>query len=234
MFGGLSFIKTNGEDITSQFTPILKELFLLIFLHSIDGNKGISSLKIDELIWPDKSHQNAKNNRGVNIKKLRLLLGELGNVSIIYDKKYWKINIDTDVFCDLSFVLQSLNETNIQSTENLNKVLDELSKGDFLTNTRNENIDAFKDNITGQVVSFLENICLANIKLYENKLLLRIVDTIFIYDRLNEFALEYKCKLLTKHGKHMLAKETYDQFTGLYKKLYNEDFTLNFKELIRN
>jgi len=43
-FGGFQIINRDGIDITSKFTPLLKELFLLIFLNSIK-DKGISILK---------------------------------------------------------------------------------------------------------------------------------------------------------------------------------------------
>jgi hypothetical protein len=55
LFGGFQVYNKNFEDITSYFSPLLKELFLLIFLYSFKNNKGISSEKLTEILWFDKS-----------------------------------------------------------------------------------------------------------------------------------------------------------------------------------
>ena len=51
LFGGFQVFSLKKEDITNKFSPLLKELFLLILLYSHKNNKGISSEKILEYLW---------------------------------------------------------------------------------------------------------------------------------------------------------------------------------------
>ena len=57
----------NGADITKSFTPILKQLLILIILYSVNNKKGISNVTLRELLWFDKTDESAQNNRRVNI-----------------------------------------------------------------------------------------------------------------------------------------------------------------------
>lgn len=82
MFGGFQVFNKKFEDITSYFSPLLKELFLLIFMYSFKNNKGISSEKLTEILWFDKSEKSARNNRAVNIAKLKGFLEEIGSCEL--------------------------------------------------------------------------------------------------------------------------------------------------------
>ncbi|MCK7531345.1 MAG: hypothetical protein MZV63_10075 [Marinilabiliales bacterium] len=71
-FSGYQF--QRGTDITRKFTPLLKELFLLILFNSIKNDMGISNEKIIEILWHGFSESSANNNKAVNIAKLRAIL----------------------------------------------------------------------------------------------------------------------------------------------------------------
>jgi hypothetical protein len=73
-FGGFQMFDEKGNDITGKFTPLLKELFLVLWLYTHKNNKGISSQKLKDLLWYDKSDKSAQNNRAVNITKLKTIL----------------------------------------------------------------------------------------------------------------------------------------------------------------
>ncbi len=77
LFGGFQVFNLNNEDITNKFSPLLKELFLLIFLYTYKNNKGITSDQISEYLWFGKSSSSARNNRAVNIAKLKTILSEI-------------------------------------------------------------------------------------------------------------------------------------------------------------
>jgi len=230
LFGGLGFVKSNGEDITHRFTPVLQDLFLLILLHSRNGNNGISSVNISETLWPDKPAQSAKNNRGVNINKLRLLLEELGDVKVVYDKNVWRITHGKNIFYDLDFIMDEINKRKTSTTLRLNCLLKHLQRGEFLQTNRNELLDNFKDKYTGIIINYLEEICITNSHTTQ---LMQLIDTLFIFDRLNETALKLKCKVLYEQGKHSLALDTYKHFAAMYRKLYNEDYAVDFKALLK-
>jgi len=77
--GDFQIFNRTGSDITSKFSPLLKELFLLILLNSIK-DKGISAERIIEILWLDKDEKSARNNLAVNIVKLKTLLSELDSI----------------------------------------------------------------------------------------------------------------------------------------------------------
>ena len=232
-FGGFQVFDRNGKDITYRFSPTVKELFLLIFLNTIDRNTGISSKKIQEILWPDKSEHNAKNNRGVNIKKLRSILEDVGDITISYDGNNWRMSHNEDVFCDLEYVKEySRNGFDISRMTEFNTMMSILRRGNFLVNTETEWLDRWKDDISGRIVNRLEEVCeLLDVRESEKELL-EITDVLFTFDQMNEAALELKCNILYQQGKHSLAKEIYNHYIKLYSNLYNEDFGRSFKELV--
>src|SRR3546814_18629242 len=62
LFGGdLQLFDTVGTDITRNFTTLIKELFLVILLHTIRWGRGISSKKLPEKLWFVKSVKRARN-----------------------------------------------------------------------------------------------------------------------------------------------------------------------------
>lgn len=232
-FGGFRVFDKRGHDITFRFSPTVKELFLLIFLNTIEGNTGISSRKIQEYLWPDKPEHKAKNNRGVNIKKLRSILEDVGDISVTFDGNYWRVSHYEDVFCDFEYIKEyNRRGFDISRVKEFNTVMSILRRGSFLMNIETEWLDRWKDDISGRIVNRLEEVCeLLDIEKNEKELL-EITDVLFTFDQMNETALEIKCNILNSQGKHSLALEIYNHYIKLYQKLYNEDFGRSFKDLV--
>ena len=84
LLGNFQVIDKNGKDITVLFSSKVKQLFLIIFIHSVQKKQGISSSFIYGTLWPDKEQSNAKNLKGVTLNKLRKLLGDLDGISLVY------------------------------------------------------------------------------------------------------------------------------------------------------
>ncbi|HEY4194079.1 MAG TPA: galactose oxidase, partial [Mucilaginibacter sp.] len=74
LFGDFEVFDSENVDITKHFTPLIKELFLVILIYTIKWKRGISSDELTELLWFDKSSESARNNRSVNIAKLKIIL----------------------------------------------------------------------------------------------------------------------------------------------------------------
>ena len=238
LFGGFQVFDKKGKDITYRFSPTLKELFLLLLLHSFRSNKGISSLKIQEILWPDKSPSSAKNNRGVNIKKLRTVLPDIGDIQITYESPYWRLELGEDVFCAYHTVNKFLAEqSEPQKDENLDayyEFLSYLKRGNMLVNIETEWLDRFKSEISTKIVQFLEQ-KLKNTDLKQDtNYILETVAIISQFDQLNETALSYKCKVLNCLGEHGLAINNYKNYTKLYQNAYGEEYKLPFKQIIKS
>lgn len=55
-------------------------------------------------MWPDKTEESARNNRGVPIKKLRKFLEQLDGVQIVNESSIWRLNLEKEAICDFNEV----------------------------------------------------------------------------------------------------------------------------------
>jgi len=235
LFGGFQIFDKHGTDISSKFTMTLKELFVLIVLHSIKFEKGVSATVIQEYLWPDKDEISARNNRNVNVKKLRTLLEEIGDTSIENNNAYLKLTMHGNIFCDYQVVSRLLNwdkkNTPVEN-EMINAIIANVKRGSLLPNLQASWLDTFKSDISNQVIDTLIEYSQTLDTDKDDKLLLEIADAVFLYDSINQEALVIKCSVLNKKGKYSLARTWYDHFAKEYKNLYAENYPRTFEDVI--
>ena len=235
--GGFQVFDKNGKNITGDFTPTLKYLLVLIVLYTMKNNKGISSSKLQELLWFDKPEEAARNNRSVNLRKLRVLLQELGDIDITNQNSYWTISFPDDVFLDYKEVLrlmQKVHYDEITEKDDLLHLLELLNLGILLPNIQFEWVDNFKTDFSNAVIDVLMHVNNNNRNSFYNdqSIQLRIADCILKIDPINEEALSLKCKALYKMGKKGLAKAAFDNFSKEYKLLLGEPYSGSIKNFI--
>ena len=163
------------------------------------------------MLWPNKSESNARNNRNVNISKLRLLLDKIGDIEISNKNTYWQMNVGESTFCDYTFVMSILSGSiskNLEK-EKVYELLNIVSRGEISPDIKAEWIEDFKTDISNLLIDDLDKISKTQDEL---PLLLLISNTILKYGPLNEEAIALKCKSLYSLGKKGLAKQSYDQF----------------------
>lgn len=233
--GGFQIYDSKGRNITSAFSPTLNHLFLFILLHSIKNEKGISSAKLDEVIWYGKSGESARNNRNVNISKLRSILDELGGVEVVNDNSFWKIKMEPAIYCDYCEVLRLLRKTNSTSLGEIeiNQLIALLSFGEFLPAIQTEWMDEFKSRFANETIDGLSS--LFNLKEVRNNLSLRyhLAECILVYDPLNDEAFAIKTSILYHLGKKGMAKKLYDSFCREYKKALGIDYAISFNDTVK-
>lgn len=233
-FGGFQIFDKEGTDISSKFTMTLKELFVLIVLHSVKFEKGVSATVIQEYLWPDKDEVSARNNRNVNIKKLRTLLENVGGIVIENNNSYLKLTMEDHIFCDYQVVYKMLSRDNknISDDEKINTIISNVKRGSLLPNLQTSWLDSYKSDISNLIIDTLIEYSQKLDFNKDDKLLLEIADAVFMYDTINQEALKIKCSVLNKKGKYSLAKTWYDHFVKEYHKLYDEDYPRTFEEVI--
>ncbi|RLD81242.1 MAG: hypothetical protein DRJ10_06405, partial [Bacteroidetes bacterium] len=232
LFGGFQVIDKNNNNITNKFTPLLKELFLLVYLKSFGAaNNGISSAKLKELLWYDKSEKDARNNRAVNIARLKSLLESVGNITVSKSTGYWMVHINGDSLNIDYLSFLNITQNTSHKKEDIIHLMQILKRGDFLQNVTYEWLDKFKADVSENVINVLINYTNSNRTICNPSFLIQIADAVLLFDSINEEALSIKCKSLMKNGKHSLAKKTYDVFVKEYKVLYNEDYSLSFSNI---
>ena len=235
LMGGFQIFDHNGIDISSNFSPTLKHLFLLIFCQSIKNMKGVSSARLDEVLWNDKLGESARNNRNVNMSKLRSILDEMKGVDIINENCFWKIKTDQTIYCDYILILQLLQKaksTNITEPE-IHKLIALLSFGEFLPQIQTDWMDGFKSQFANDTIDGLSSLFHKNEVINNLSLLYHLAECILVYDPLNDEAFAMKCSVLYRLGKKGMAKNLYDAFCKDYKQVLGIDYTVTFNESIK-
>ncbi|HEY3388729.1 MAG TPA: hypothetical protein VGK38_04100 [Prolixibacteraceae bacterium] len=233
--GGFQIYDHKGLNSTASFSRTLMQLFLFIFLHTIKNGKGVSSAKLDEVLWYDKSGDSARNNRNVNISKLRSVLDEIRGMEVVNENSYWKINTEKSIFCDYTEILdllrKSKSDTIVESE--IQTLIALLSFGQFLPNIQTEWMDEFKSQFAGEAIDGLS-------RLFDHKdvklnfsLKYHLAECIIVYDSLNDEAFAMKCSVLYHLGKKGMAKNLYDSFCREYKKVLGIDYAVSFNDTIK-
>ena len=204
----------NGIDITKSFTPILKQLLILIILYSVNNKKGISNVTLRELLWFDKMDESAQNNRRVNIRKLKLLLEKLDGAELVKESTYWSVKF-TQTYCDYievcNYIDKVKNNEPITAT-NINDLPLNLLSGQLLPYVQTDWLDSFKSNYANSVLDTAISLSKQEYIKGNNELLIQIANSMFAHDKTDEYALILKCQALYKNGRTSLAKTTFDTF----------------------
>ncbi|HEX2976966.1 MAG TPA: hypothetical protein VHO68_13595, partial [Bacteroidales bacterium] len=156
-FGEFQVVSFSGEDITRKFTPLLKELFLLIWLNSIKNDIGISNEKIVEILWHDFSETSAQNNKAVNIAKLRAILSENFSCGLTYKNTgYWRIDYkNKNVVNDYYEFLKITSVKNELSKQEVLKLVEFSQKGPFLANLKYSWLEEYKVSVSNEMINRL-------------------------------------------------------------------------------
>jgi DNA-binding SARP family transcriptional activator len=237
-FGGLKVIGADQNDVSKKFSPKIKQLFVLILLHSLGGQRGIDSKKLSDCLWPGMSPQNAKNIRGTNIQNLKALLASCPGIKLVFQDKLWLLEFADDYFVDYAFVeawlnAQDLNELN-QLASQLPELLSILKKGTLFPNMSESWVDPYIDRMSNRIIEFGLNLFRLLPEEKYDALLLEVAEVISINDLLNETALRKKISILTRQGKLSMAHSVFDNFGKLYFELYKEKYSVDFKSLVNS
>ncbi|MDR1938659.1 MAG: hypothetical protein LBQ73_09230, partial [Tannerellaceae bacterium] len=235
LFGEFQVFDKEGRDMTPSFSPTLKHLFLFLLLHSTNSHKGLTSAKLDETLWHDKIGDSARNNRNVNLSKLRTLLDEIGGMEISNKNALWKIELSGDMYCDYFDILEILASPEMQTlgATDIYRLLGLLSSGEFLYTLHAEWAEAPKSVFIESIAKFLDMFLQLPSTRHNTNLRYHIAEYLLSVDSLNEVALTIKCSILNQLGKQSLAKITYDAFTKEYEKLLGTPYPITFKEIVR-
>lgn len=233
LFGGdLQLFGTEGEDITRSFTPLGKELFLVILLHTIRWGRGISSEKLTEQFWFDKTAESARNNRSVNIAKINTVLEKMGGARISKQTGYWRFETDDSVFVDYQKYQTIVSGKGVLDKALVKELSVIVQRGGFLSETDYEWLDPFKAEVSIQVINaymrYAENVRIED----DPEFMVGLANHIFFFDPVHEEAMVIKCKALAAMGNHSLATQTFESFCNEYRHIYGEEFDKTYKTIL--
>lgn len=235
MLNGFQVINRDLKDITGKFTPIMRQLLSVIILYSNRNNKGISNVKLKELLWFDKSEESFSNNRSVNIRKIRLLLEEVGDTEISSANGYWYFLNKGGIYNDYTIATQLINKMmalDVVHKEDLEKLLNLASFGQLLPNMQFDWVDGFKADYSDSMIELLSKLRDSRQFAGNDNLKIQISNCILRFDSLDEESVCVKCRSLMDLKRMGAAYATFDQFIKEYKLILNEDFKYNFEQFI--
>lgn len=227
LLGGFRVFDSKGDDITHVFTPTLKSLLILLILHTGKNPMGIPNSKILTLLWGDKEEDAAKNNRNVYMSRLRNILSQIGDVTIQSHNGFRNINFGSGTTCDY---LEAMRLFEDSSNENLDRLLELLFNGMILPNVEVDYVDSFKSSFSDRTLDLL--ISLIHQPNLSNRLKLKIADTLFQHDYINEDALFAKCRILHLQGRTGLAQTAYNSFCKEYKSIIGSDYPHTLTDIL--
>lgn len=236
LLGGFQVINKEGKDITRQFSPTIKSLFLLILLATFKTGKGITSAGLRDILWSDKDDNSARNNRNVNLSKLRPLLQKVGEIEVTDDNRYWSVSLGKGVYCDYQAVIAISSKINAEQPFNKALFLEFIrivSPGLLLPNTHAEWLDSYKSEYSSSLIEFLLKISIRPEVEKDYELLTQIGDMILLHDTIDEDGLRLKCYGLYKSNKKGKALQCYNKFCEDYKTLLNEEYKEEFNSLVK-
>lgn len=234
LLGGLQILNREGIDITANFTPITRQIFILILLNSAEEGKGTTSQMLDETFWLGMDKEKASNNRNVNIRKLRLRLQEIGDIALTYNNGYWNLKVGSEIRCDYMELLPLLKRLQTQPVPD-RQVVERalvLAKGLLLPNTTQEWTDAYKDRYSNLVIDTLLSIARNPSCEQDDALMLSIVKTILVHDCIDEDAMRIQCRILNRKGQKGQSKQAFDKYCADYEKLLGTAPDITYEEVI--
>lgn len=235
LFGGFQVIDKNGNNLTTEFKPLVENLFLLVLLSTIKNVKGISFLKLKEILWFDMTEESANNNRGVAMSKIRQIMKHVGDVQFLKQGVYWTVEFGNDIYCDYYealILIRKIKESKELNINDIKRLLSIVSEGELLPNMQIDWADTFKSDFSNDFVDLILSLIAQKDARFSDALYLDMANTIFIHDPLNEDALRLKCSILVKMGKNGLAKNTYTAFVKEYAAWFATNYKYSFDQII--
>ncbi len=234
LFGSFKVINRYGEDITHEFTPKIKSLFLVILLHSTKSKNGITTDELTEIVWPEQSPKNAKNSRGVTIRKLRLILEQMDSMEILFQRERWTVEFSHTAYCDYFECIDLLENPQFTNLDYYFRLFSIVEDGQLVKNENYEWMDDIKGYVDYRVIDLLlKYISLLDFKQQAN-LILQIIDRIHISDPVNEKAFELKVKILLAQDNYNFARYCYENFSKNFEEFYGQGYQKSFEEITKS
>jgi DNA-binding SARP family transcriptional activator len=232
LFGSFKVLDRSGNDITAEFTPKLKNLFLVILLHSTKSKNGITTEALTGIVWPELSNKSAKNSRGVTIRKLRLILEQLDKVEIEFKGDRWYVQFSNDAYCDYFECMHLLENPEFNNQAYYYNLFHIVEDGQIVKNEDYEWMDDIKGYVDYRVIDLLLKYIGLLDDQHDADLILKIIDRIQISDPVNEKAVELKIKILLSQDNFNYAKYCYDTFSRNFEEFYGQSYQKSFDEIV--
>lgn len=233
MFGEFKAINSDGKDITTLFTPKVKELLIFTILYNLrNKNLGASIAEIDITLWEGIPAKKVANNRAVTLNKLRKILVQFDHLEIVSNNGYLVLKTGKTFFCDYQQAFKLCNIPEGMTPEQLETFFFLVKRGRLLKGIDWPWLDEIRGYIGNQVIDNL--LKLASFYKKNNKLkdVENIAQRILDNDNLSEEAVSLQVWSQKMAGNMHLAKFHFESFCARYEKSMGQKFEMNFNQFI--
>ena len=237
LLGGFQVLGINREDITSRFTSVPRQIMMYFLLRYVSSNKAVTSAELDEKFWYGMERSQIINNRNVNIRKLRVILKNIGDIQLLYNNDMWSISLGQDVLCDYFMILPLLRKVSSSDSISINEIsliLSYAKNGPLLMGYEYPWLDKYKAAYSDLLISVMMKIARHPYISSEPKLLIQVADCILLEDPIDEFAVRTKCRILYRMGQKGKSKQVYDQYVSDYRLLLDSEPEATYQHLLGN
>jgi len=231
LLGEFSIYDKNQRNITYLFSPKIRQLFVLILLHSQD-KAGVVSKKISFTLWPEKEIAKTKNIKGVTINHLRNAIADIDGIELIFFNDAYYFDFGQYFFCDYFTVSSLIREVNkTDAVQSILNHFDLIARGGLLQFISEPWVDDFKL----AYEEALMNVILPELRnaygIKDFKRVFEIIRVILNIDPFNEEAIKFKLKALRRTKGVVHAQKIYNEFVLEYKRSLGVDYPLPFDRI---
>jgi two-component SAPR family response regulator len=236
MLNTFEVLDPKGIDISHLFTPTIRQIFILLYLRT-KYTKGLSSRELQQILWPDRDYNSARNSRNVFFNKLRPILNIMGNIRIDKINDRWVLLYNEGaIYCDYETIMTNIEYIRGNAELDLGLLQTTLriaKKGKLLPFYEDEWLDSYKSVYSNTIIEFLLSLTGHPDVKNNLPLLLNVSEIILIQDNLDESAIKLKCSILYKLGKKKQAWQCYEKYMEEHLKVLNAKPELTFDEIVK-
>ncbi len=230
LFGEFKAVNKDGKNVSDQFTPKVKELFIFCLIHTLKNGIGAGISEISEVVWEGISDKKAANNRSVTLNKLRKLLLQFDEIEIVSNTGHLQVKTNHSFFCDYAEAFKLCQIPEGMTKQQLVAFFHLVKRGRFMKGTVWPWLDDIRGFTGNQVIDNL--LKLASMYKKEGNLqeIEKVAQRILDYDDLNEEAIYLQVWAQQKAGNSNLAKYSFNSFTKKYESTMGESYPMVFSQ----
>jgi two-component SAPR family response regulator len=228
LFGEFKAINDDGKNISEQFTPKVKELFLFVLVNTLKNRIGALTAELNKNLWYGIDSKKVANNRAVTLNKLRKILVQFDQVEVISNNGYLQLKSSKPFFCDYIEAFKLCQIPEGMTKKQLETFYHFVKRGRLLKGINWNWLDDIRGFTGNQVIDNL--LKLASIYKKEGKLkeIEAVAQRILDYDDLNEEAIYLQIWALQQTNSIHLAKFNFKSFCTKYQENMGEPFPMSY------
>lgn len=237
LFGPFTVLDPNGKNITYLFSNKIRQLFVIILLHSWKKVPlGIVSEEINNILWPEKEPKKVKNTKNVAINQLRKTLLDMKGLEVVFTQGMFSIKFNNDFQCDYFDFIKSLKSLNqkLGNDMDIERLIYISKKGNFLKSFNHPYFDQIKTDFEHEALKVIPDQIKHFYRENDYAKVVQLTEILSNIEQLNELSFYYKIQSYIKLGLIDRAKKYYNNFVIEYKKVLDDDFPYTFNEVSEN